>query len=126
MNVVDSSGWIEYFRDAPNAAVFEPVVGDSNSVVVPTIAILEVVRHLRRWAGEEAADEAAAQMRTGLVVSLDAELAVKAATVSLRHKLPLADSIVLATAQAFEATLWTQDADFQHLPGVTYVPKKAE
>jgi predicted nucleic acid-binding protein len=123
MNLVDSSGWIEYFFGRPNVAFFRPAIHDLRNLLVPTISLVEVVRHITRAANREAALEAAAQMQRATVVQLDANLANAAARFSLKHNLPLADSIIYATAQAHKAKLYTQDADFEKLPGVKYVRK---
>jgi toxin FitB len=125
MNVVDSSGWIEYFFGRPNAAFFRAPIQDTQRLVTPTIVICEVVRHIGRVAGRDAAQEAAAQMRRANVADLNASLAYSAARLSLKHNLPLADSIVYATAQSHSAKLYTQDADFEKLPGVKFVRKRA-
>lgn len=119
-NVVDSSGWLEYLADAPNADFFAPVVEDPEHLVVPVLSILEVFKWVLRERGEDAALQAAALMQQGTVVDLDVALAMRAGKLGLDYKLPLADSVILATAHAHEATLWTQDADFEGLPGVEY------
>jgi toxin FitB len=124
MNMVDSSGWIEYFFGRPNAAFFRGAIHDTQHLVVPTIALYEVIRHITRAAGRDAAQEAAAQMQRAKLAELDAALAHLAARISLKHHLPLADSVVYATAQIHRAKLYTQDADFEKLPGVKYVRKR--
>jgi predicted nucleic acid-binding protein len=124
MNVVDSSGWIEYFLGRPNASFFRPVIHDTSKLLVPTVCLLEVIRYVTRAASRDAAQEAAAQMQRAAVISLDEELAHLAARLGLKHKLPLADAIVYATSQAHKATLYTQDEDFGKLPGVRYVREK--
>lgn len=125
MNVVDSSGWIEYFTDGAGAPFFAPAIEKIDSLIVPAIVVNEVVRKILRDAGESAAQTVLTAMRTGKVVPLDETLAVSAARLGLAHKLPLADAIVLATARAASATLWTQDKDFEGLPKVRYQPKRA-
>jgi predicted nucleic acid-binding protein len=125
MNVVDSSGWLEYFADGPNAAFFAPAVEDISQLVVPSISIYEVFKRVLQQRGEGDALRAVAVMAQGTVVDLDARLALDAAAVSVEHGLPMADSIMLATAQAYEATLWTQDGHFDGLNGVQYVPHVA-
>lgn len=124
MNVVDSSAWLEFFADGPNAKVFTPPIEDVKNLVVPTLSILEVFKKLLREAGESQALVAIAHMRMGMVVDLDSTLALSAAKLGLERKLPLADSVMLATALHLKATLWTQDDDFADIPGVRYVPKK--
>jgi predicted nucleic acid-binding protein len=124
MNVVDSSGWIEYLFERPNERFFAAVLNDTSNLLVPTVCLIEVIRYVTRAASRDIAQHAAAQMQRASVVNLDEELAHLAARLSLRHNLPLADAVVYATAQSHEATLYTQDDDFAKLPGVRYVRKK--
>ena len=124
MNVVDSSGWIEFLGGGMNADFFADAVSDAPRLVVPTICVFEVCRWMRRELGERRALEAMALMQQGSMVDLDATLAISAARLSLEMKLPMADSIILATARASEATLWTQDDDFKGLDAVKYIAKK--
>jgi predicted nucleic acid-binding protein len=123
VTVVDSSGWLEYFADGPNAGQFAPAIEALPEVVVPTIALYEVWKRVLQQADEAAALQAIAVMQQGRVVHLDADLALQAANLSVRLGLPMADSIMLATARACDAPLWTQDADFANVEGVRYVPK---
>lgn len=123
LNVVDSSGWLEYLADAANAEFFAGPIEDTERLIVPTLSILEVFKRVLRERGESDALHAAAQMRAVRVVDLDSALAIRAAKLGIDHRLPLADSVILATARAYDAVLWTQDADFQFIPGVRYVPK---
>ncbi len=120
MNVVDSSAWLEYFADGPNAKHFARVVETPGDLLVPSITLLEVFKRVAQQRDESAALQYVAVMRQSAVVELDAELALRAATLGLRHKLPLADSVVYATAQAADAIVWTQGADFEDLPGVKF------
>ena len=120
MNVVDSSAWLEYFADGPNAKHFAGAVENSDELLVPSITLLEVFKRICRQRDEAAAFQYVAAMRRGKVVDLNAALAMHAGALGLRYKLPLADSVVYATAQAADATLWTQDADFEGLPGVKF------
>jgi predicted nucleic acid-binding protein len=124
VNVVDSSGWLEYFADAPNAGFFAAPITDTRKLVVPTISLLEVYRRVLQQRGEDAALQAVAHMMQGQVVALDAEIAIAAGHLGVSHKLPLADSVMLATARRHAAILWTQDADFEGLEGVRYVASK--
>lgn len=124
MNVVDSSGWLEYFADAANAAFFAKPITDATRLIVPTISLLEVFERVMQQRGENAALLAIAHMRQGRVVSLDEEIALAAAQLGVALKLPLADSVMLATARRYGAVLWTQDADFEGIEGVRYVAKK--
>ena len=123
MNVVDSSGWLAYFADEPTADQFAAVLADTEQLLVPVVVVYEVCKVLLREAGEEAALKAFGAMGRGLVTPVDARLAVSAVKLSLQHSLPMADSLILATALSHGATLWTQDADFDGIPGVRYVPK---
>jgi predicted nucleic acid-binding protein len=124
MNLVDSSAWLEYFADGPNAAFFAAAVEDPEKLVVPTICLLEVFKRVLQQRGESDALSVVTQMQQGRVVELDAALAVSAARLSCELKLPLADSVILATARAHKATIWTQDADFEGLAGVKYRAKR--
>ena len=124
MNVVDSSGWIEYFTEGPNAGFFAGAIEKVGELLVPALTIYEVFKWISRERGEAQAVKAVAHMQQGEVVDLDAKLAAYAARLSLQTKLPMADSIVYATARIHEATLWTQDDDFEGLDGVKYVAKK--
>ncbi|MBZ5515382.1 MAG: type II toxin-antitoxin system VapC family toxin [Acidobacteriia bacterium] len=124
MNVVDSSAWLEYFADGPNAGFFAPAIEDTDRLIVPSICLLEVFKRVFQQRGEGDALKAIALMQQGRVVSLDGSLALSAAKMSLDLKLPLADSVVLATARAHGAAIWTMDADFKGLSGVKYTAKK--
>lgn len=124
MNVVDSSGWLEYFADGRNAACFAAPLKDTEALVVPTISIYEVFKVLLRESGEDAALQAASAMQRGHVVDLTPQIAMSAAMLSLEHAIPMADSIILASARSIEATLWTQDVDFKGIAGVKFFPKK--
>ena len=117
---MDSSGWLEYFADGPNAEDFAPIVKDPRILLVPSVTVFEVFKRIRAQRDSEMALRAVSQMRRGRVVDLDADLAVAAADLSAELRLPLADSVILATARASEATLWTQDADFEGLDDVEY------
>ena len=124
MNVVDSSGWLEYFADGPNADFFAPAIEDVAALLVPTISIYEVFKRVLQQRGEGEALQAAAMMAQGQEIKLDTSLALEAAKLSAEKNLPMPDSIVWATAQAYEATLWTQDADFKGIAGIRYVEKQ--
>lgn len=120
MNIIDSSGWLEYFSDGPNAIHYLPPLNDPPALIVPVITIYEVFKVVLRESSENSALQAAAAMQKGRVVDLTAKLAMEASKLSLRHDLPMADSIILATARAYDCTIWTQDADFQHIENVKY------
>jgi predicted nucleic acid-binding protein len=121
---VDSSGWLEYFADGPNADFFTTAIKDADNLVVPSIVILEVFKIVLRERGEGLAFQYTLQMQQGLVVPLGTGLARAAARCGLDSKLALADSIIWATAQAYDAVLWTQDAHFQHLNPVRFIAKR--
>jgi predicted nucleic acid-binding protein len=120
MNVVDSSAWLSYFAGDANSARFAGPIENLEELLVPSITLAEVFKSIMRQAGEDAALQLVAHMQQGRVISPDSALAVDSAVIGLRHKLPLADSIIYATAQRFNATVWTQDGDFESLPGVQY------
>lgn len=124
-NVVDSSAWLEYLANGPSATRFAAAIEAVDRLVVPSVCLLEVFKVVLRQRGESDALQAAALMQQGAIVELDASLALSAAKVGVDHKLPLADSIVYATAQRVGGTLWTQDDDFDGLEGVEYVRKVA-
>jgi predicted nucleic acid-binding protein len=123
VNVVDSSAWLEYFANGPNASFFAPAIEDSDELVVPTITLLEVFKRICHQRGEGPALQAVALMQQGQTVELTSSIALAAATLGLTYKLPLADSVVYATARLHDAILWTQDADFKGLPEVRYRAK---
>ena len=124
MNVVDSSAWLAWFANEPGAQSFEKPIEDAASLLVPSICIAEVFKVVARQRGEGDALQAIAVMHQGELVPLDGDLAVSAALLGLKHKLPLADSIVYATAQSRGAMLWTQDEDFDGLDGVRFFRKQ--
>lgn len=124
MNVIDSSAWLEFLADGPNADEFAVPLGDRVKLVVPSITIYEVFRVVLRQRGEDAALQATALMQQGMVVELSPSLAMIAAKTSVELTLPMADSIILATARVHQATLWTQDQHFDGVPGVRYFLKR--
>ena len=123
MNVVDSSGWLEYFANGPNADFFESPIRDLDHLVVPTLSVFEVFKRIAQQRSEGDALQAIAAMQQGQVIDLSVPIALEAARLSIEARLPMADSIMLATARAHSAVLWTQDADFEGLDDVQYVPK---
>ena len=124
MNLVDSSAWLEYFADGPNTKHFAPVVKIPDQLVVPSVTLYEVCKVVLRESDENNALQACAAMQKGQVIPLDAKLAIAACKLSLLHRLPMADAVILATAREHGATLWTQDAHFREIAGVRYYPKK--
>lgn len=121
MNVVDSSAWLEYLAGSPEGAHFASAIEETAQLVVPVVIIYEVFKKLLREQGESTALRVVAQMQEGQVVPLTVSLSLKAAG----YRLPMADSLIYATAQHCNAILWTQDAHFKDLPGVRYFPKQA-
>ena len=124
MNLVDSSGWLAYFADEPQAKHFHKPLNDPDALVVPTVTLYKVFKVVLRETGENEALQAAAAMQKGKVVDLTSSLALAASKLSLGHQLPMADSIILATAREYAATVWTLDSDFKDLKNVKYFPKK--
>lgn len=124
MNVVDSSGWLEYFADGPNAGHFAAALRRPGELVVPAVSVYEVFKVVLRESGENAALQACAAMQRGAVADLTSKLALAAARLSLLHGLPMADAVILATAREHRATLWTQDVHFKDLAGVRFIPKR--
>lgn len=125
MNVVDSSAWLEYFANGPNASFFAPAIEEVGELVVPSLIVYEVFRRVLQQRGEGEALQAVAAMQQGIIVDPDVRIALAAARISLNQKLPMADSVVLATTRLHGAILWTQDADFQGFPGVQYRKRKS-
>ena len=125
MNVVDSCGWLEYFANGSNAAFFAPPLEETESLLVPSLCVFEVCKRIALQRGEAAAQQAAEFMSQGKVIPLGANTAFAAALYSAKHKLPLADSLILITAHEHQATLWTQDADLKGHHSVKYKAKIA-
>ena len=123
MNIVDSSAWLEYLADGPNAEHFSDPLIDIDNLIVPTICMYEVFKTVYRQRGEDAALQAVALMKQGNTIDLTDEIALQAAKINLEHKIPMADSIILATARAHDAVLWTQDQNFEDMENVNYFPK---
>jgi len=124
VNLVDSSAWLEYLAGGPHAQEFARVVEDVEHLLVPTVVLLEVTRRVMQQRGEDDALQVAAVLHQGRVVTLDSGVALSAAQFGVAHKLPLADSIIYATARQYHATVWTMGADFEGLPNVRYVAKR--
>jgi predicted nucleic acid-binding protein len=120
MNIIDSSGWLEYFSDGPNAKHYVPPLNDPSSLIVPVITIYEVFKVVLRESSEDMALQAVAAMQKGKIIDLTVTIAMKASKLSLQHNLPMADSIIVATARKYNCIIWTQDADFQQIEGVKY------
>ena len=123
MNVVDSSGWIEYLQDTPRADLFAAAIEDRNQLLVPTIALFEVHRVLNRSLPTDLVNRCLDVMRLGRVLDLTDARAVAASHIAAQHKLAMADAAMYAIALEFGASFWTQDVDYQGLPGVRYQAK---
>ena len=123
MNVVDSSGWLEYFADGNNSDFFGPVIEDTENLIVSTINIYEVFKRILQQRDENDAIQAAAVMQQAMVVDVTSAVSLLAARISYEKKLPMADSLILATAKSMNAILWTQDSDFKEFTDVKYIKK---
>ena len=123
MNVVDTSGWLEYFEGGQNAKKFSAPIKEIDALIVPTICIYEISKIILRESDENHLLQALAAIQKGQVVALTPSISIAAAKVSLKYKLPMADSIIYTTAKQFDATVWTKDIDFKSLPNVNYIPK---
>lgn len=123
MNVVDSCGWLEYFANGQNADFFAPIIEDTTSLIVPSVSLFEVFKRIIQQRTENEALRAVALMQQGRVIVLDDALALSAAKLSFDLKLPMADSLILATTRTHAAVLWTQDDDFASIQGVRYIKK---
>ncbi len=124
MNLVDSSGWLEYFADGKNAGHFAPVINNTERLIVSTINIYEVYKKVISEKDEDSALQAVAIMQQAKVIEVTASIAVQAAKASYIFKLPMADCLIYVTAREHNATIWTQDSHFKYLEGVQYFKKK--
>ncbi|MCC5814994.1 MAG: type II toxin-antitoxin system VapC family toxin [Leptospira sp.] len=125
MNVVDSSGWLEYFSGSDRAGLFAKAIEDVDSLLVPSLSIFEVFKKIYKERGEDLAIKAVAHMQIGTVIELDSRIAIYAAKLSVEYSIPMADSIIYSTSQLNGAVLWTQDNDFRGLQGVKFFEKKS-
>ena len=123
MNVVDSSGWVEFFLAGANGPTFKPVIEDRAALLVPTIALFEVHRVLSRKVPPGAVQACLNVMRLGRVLDVTDVRAVAAAHVAQRHRLAMGDAMMYSLSLEYKATLWTQDVDYQGLPAVNYFAK---
>jgi predicted nucleic acid-binding protein len=124
MNVVDSTAWLEYFADGPNAGSFARPIAASRSLLVPSLSLFEVFKRVSQQRGEDEALRAIAVMEQGRIVDLDRATSLEAARLSIEHRIAMADGVMLATAYRHRATLWTQESDFEGLPGTRYYAKR--
>ncbi|MBN2364761.1 MAG: type II toxin-antitoxin system VapC family toxin [Calditrichaeota bacterium] len=123
MNLIDSSGWLEYFANGKNADFFAAAIEDTENLIVSTINLYEVFKKVTQERDENSALEAIALMQQGKIIDTDESISLSSAKLSIELKLPMADSIILSTAKIFSATLWTQDSDFKDIPGIKYIQK---
>jgi predicted nucleic acid-binding protein len=123
MILVDSSGWLEYFSNGKNADIFARIVEDTENLIISTINLYEVYKKILQQRDENSALQAVALMQQAKVISVDPTLSLLAAKISVDFKLPMADSIILATAVSNNSTLWTQDSDFKDIPGVKFIKR---
>jgi toxin FitB len=124
MNIVDSSAWLEYFANTKNAKHFAIAIEKSKKLIVPTVILYEVFKKVLKEKDEHVALTIAAHMKRGKVVSLNLEISLRAAKISALRKIPMVDSIILATAEKYDATVWTQDSDFRPFSNAKYFQKK--
>jgi len=123
MNIVDASGWIEFFLAGANGPKFKPVIENTSELLVSSVNMYEVHRVLSRKLPVELRDMCLEVMRRASVIELNDERAIAASELSLKHGLAMADAAMYAIALEHKAVLWTQDADYQGLKGVKYFPK---
>jgi len=117
--LVDSSGWVEVVGQGLRAGQFEKLIAENEPVILPTVVLYEVYKKLMRTVGKDIAIRFLSHALRQVVVPLDEHLAIAAAAISLSHSLPMADAMIYATAKSHDAELFTTDAHFQALPGVT-------
>lgn len=123
MNVVDSSGWIEFFLAGPSGPLFKPVIEQRDKLLIPVIALYEVHKILSRKLPADMVVSCLNVMRLGRVLDLTDRRAMAAADVAIKHRLAMADAVMYSLALEHKATFWTQDVDYQGLPGVNFFPK---
>ncbi len=123
MNLVDSSGWLEYFADGKNAKYFAPAVEESSKLIVSAVNLYEVYKKVMSERNENSAKEVVGMMMQGIIIEVDSSIAIRAARLSCELKIPMADSLIYVTAQLNNAIVWTQDYDFKDLDGVKFIKK---
>ena len=124
MNVVDSSGWIEYFLDTASANNFAAAIEQTDQLIVPALSFFEVHRFLSRTVDADQRGTCLDIMRRSTVIDLNVERAIAASDIAQKHRLAMADAVMYSIAQEFNATFWTQDVDYKDLPGVSYHAKE--
>lgn len=122
-HILDSSAWLECLDDGSNVKHFSPILRKLPNLIIPAIVLTEVRKVALKQRSPAEADAVTDAMRSGIIIPIDAEIAILAADLFIKHKLALADSLIYATALIHKATLWTQDAHFHGLPQVKYFPK---
>lgn len=123
MNLVDSSGWLEYFTDGKNAEYFAPVIENTENLIVSVINLYEVFKKISVEKNENSAIQAVALMQQPKIIDITESISIFAAKLSIDCKLPMADSLIYATAKIHDAIVWTQDSDFENLEEVKYFQK---
>lgn len=124
MNLVDSSGWLEYFTDGKNAKTFSPIIENTEELIVSVINIYEVYKKIITEKDERSALQAISIMHQSEVIDINFAIALEASKISYNNKLPMADSLIYVTAKLHNAIVWTQDYDFKNLEGVKFIKKK--
>lgn len=122
MNLVDTSAWLEYFFEGPNAQYFAVPIEVTATLLVSVVSLYEVFKKNNTVADEARALQAIAQMKQGRVEEVTESIALSAALISIKNKLAMADSLILATARQCKAVLWTQDDDFRGMMDVNFKP----
>lgn len=123
MNIVDTSGWLEYFADSPLAGNYATAIENTDELLVPSIVLHEVFKKIALAYDENKAFQAIAQLKQGQVLDVDEAIALYAGKISIEKHLPMADALIYATAVLHHATIFTQDAHFEGLPQVKYFAK---
>jgi predicted nucleic acid-binding protein len=126
MIIIDTSGWLEYFTGGPNSNLFSTAIKNNPKIIIPTIILYELWKKISREKGEDKAIELVAQLKRYDIIPLDESLSISAAKISNDYKIPMADSIIYATAKKYNATLWTLDSDFKDLNDVKYIEKSEQ
>ncbi len=123
MNLVDSSGWLEYLANGKNAKLFAPAIEKTNELLISTINLYEIYKKVLSEKDEHSAIQVIGLMQQAKVVEVNSTIAIQAAKFSFVQKIPMADSLIYITAKQYNATVWTQDVDFKDLDGVKYFKK---
>jgi predicted nucleic acid-binding protein len=124
MNLVDSSGWLEYITNGNQARIFTPIIQNYDELIVSVINKYEVYKKLCLEFNPKKASNTMGVLYYGRLVEVTEEIALTAAELSIEYHIPMADSLLLATAKTMDATFWTLDAHFKNIPGVKYFEKE--